>query len=167
MRAVANLFGFIVILMLVVLLAMRLVNWINFSMDCTQYLKRAADANTVELAKENLGVAVKYLEGRHLTEGTVSIFLYQPQNDIGFWYSNLRASQEELAKVNANTSQLERSNILMKLRETLTDQSQDGIRITCPKGISIYPYNRWYFYLLVFAGVCCLPFWVFVACRFC
>lgn len=41
-----------------------------------------------------------------------------------------------------NATQLERSNLLMKLRETLLDQGENGkIVVTFPEGISIYPNN--------------------------
>ena len=63
---------------------------ISFDMKCTQYLKRAGDANTVELASLNLETAKSYLEIRNLTNGIVSIFLRQPENDIEFWYSKCR-----------------------------------------------------------------------------
>ena len=66
------------------------VKGIVFDMNCTQYLKRAADANTVELAKDELEMAISYAEEEDLTEGIVSIFLHQPQNDIGFWYNNMK-----------------------------------------------------------------------------
>jgi len=150
--------GFGSLIIVIVLLISRIYNGVNFSMECTQYLKRAADANTVELAKNNLNRAVNYLEYCHLTNGVVSIFLKQPENDIGFWYSNLRASQDELNKVTTNTSQLEKANILMKLRETLTDNTKNGTAITCPQGISIYPRNKWYFYVLVIFGIYSIAF---------
>ena len=40
----------------------RIVNHIQFDRNIGGYLKRAADANTVELAEKNLSVAVEYLE---------------------------------------------------------------------------------------------------------
>lgn len=122
---------------------------IGFSMGCNQYLKRAADANTVELAKQNLEKSIRYLDAHDLTNGIVSIFLHQPQNDIGFWYSNLTSSMEELSKVNDKATQLEKSNILMKLRETLTDNGENGLSVTCPDGISVYPYNALFFWLTI------------------
>ncbi|MFA5107750.1 MAG: hypothetical protein WC497_05515 [Patescibacteria group bacterium] len=124
----------------------RIERGVNFSMNCSQYLKRAADANTIELAQANLKTAIEYAEHESLTNGVVSIFLHQPSNDIGFWYSNLIASQKELGQVTANTTQLEKSNLLMKLRETLTDNSKEGTTITRPKGISIYPANSLFFW---------------------
>jgi len=120
---------------------------ISFDMKCTQYLKRAGDANTVELASLNLETAKSYLEIRNLTNGIVSIFLRQPENDIEFWYSNISACQNELVNVSPDATQLERSNLLMKLRETLIDSGERGDVITCPEGISVYPYNALLFLL--------------------
>lgn len=124
----------------------RIVNAIQFSINCEQYLKRASDANTVENASMNLSKAIKYLEAHDLTNGIVSIFLHQPSNDIGYWYSNLKSALNELNSVKPEASQLEKTNILMKLRETLIDEGK-GIVVTTPEGISIYPHN-------------CVMFWI-------
>lgn len=141
------------IVSLVVLLLLRLCCGIGFNIRCSQYLERASNANTVDFAKQNLATAMRCLEKEDLTNGVVSIFLHQPSNDIGYWYSNLRASMDELSKVKEDTSQLEKSNILMKLRETLTDATKEGTMVVCPSGISIYPYNALYFWLFMFSFV--------------
>jgi len=134
---------------IVALSAVRIAWDISFSLDCNQYLKRASDANTVELAKSNISQAIRYLEKHDLTNGVVSIFFRQPGNDIGFWYVNLKSSLEELNKVNEQTTQLERTNLLMKLRETLLDQGKEGESVTCPEGISVYPHNKAFFWLFM------------------
>ena len=138
----------------------------GFSMGCEQYLKRAADANTVTLAAENLTVALTYIEKNELTNGVVSIFLNQPENDLGYWYKNLKSSLTELEKVEEGTSQLERSNLLMKLRETLTDVEGGeggGTCVTAPNGISIYPQNVSYFWLYLMLSLLC-PTSIIVCC---
>lgn len=124
----------------------RTIKAISFDNNCGQYLKRAADANSIEMAKEELGIAISYAERNNLTEGTVSIFLHQPKNDIGYWYRNMKAAYEELEDVPEDTSRMEKTNILMKLRETLTDEGENGVEVTIPKGISIYPSNVAYFW---------------------
>ena len=108
----------------------RIVKAVQFNMNCTQYIKRAADANTVELAKEELAKAISYAERNNLTEGVVSIFLQQPKNDIGYWYKNLT--------------------------ESLTDEKQSGVYVTMPYGISIYPENVFYFWWGLLSSICCL-----------
>ena len=115
---------------------------IQLDQDCTGHLKRAADANTIEIAKQEIDVAVNYLEANELTTGYTSIFYRTPDEDIEFWYNNLKAAQLELATVSDSATQLERSNILIKLRETLIDHTgKSGDKITCPDGLSRYPNN--------------------------
>ena len=65
------------------------------------------------------------------------------------------ASLEELRMVPEGATQLEKSNILMKLRETLIDQGQI-VHVTVPRGISVFPHNTAYFLWALgslFAGV--------------
>lgn len=134
---------------------------INFSRNCEGYLKRAGDANTVALAEDQLTIALEYIEKRELTSGNSSLLWQVPRNDLGFWYQNLNSSLEELRGVPAEATQLERSNVLMKLRETLLDDTSSGLVVTHPRNISIYPNVRvfWTILLLcVVAGVVAL-FW--------
>lgn len=84
----------------------RIVKAVQFNMNCTQYIKRAADANTVELAKEELAKAISYAERNNLTEGVVSIFLQQPKNDIGYWYKNLTDAYNELENLSEDATSL-------------------------------------------------------------
>lgn len=149
MKSIGALLMTVAVLVLVGLGITRIVAGYCFKMDCNQYLKRAADANTVELAAANLDKAVQFLEKKDLTNGVVGIFLSQPQNDIGFWYANLKGSQAELAKVTDKTTQMERSNLLMKLRETLLDNGKEGTEVTCPSGISIHPHNALMFWVVI------------------
>lgn len=138
----------------------RIAKSISFDKNCTQYLKRAADANSVEMAKEELGKAISYAESQQLTEGIVSIFLHQPKNDIGYWYSNMVTAYEELENLPENSTPLEKTNVLMKLRETLTDNNSDGTTVTVPNGISIYPNNVGYFWWCIITSITCLLFWI-------
>ena len=136
----------------------RIISYINFDRNCEGYLKRAADSNTIDLAANNLKIALKYMEDNNLTSGFTSIFYRTPDEDIGFWYNNVKASFQELNNVSPESTQLERSNILMKLRETLLDQGQ-STSVTAPNGISIYPTNTVFFLwgllsLFVFCGIC-------------
>ena len=121
----------------------RVYNGITFDIDCTDRLKRAADANTIELAKMELQHVVQSLERRGLTTGYTSVLYQTPSEDIGFWYTNLKASLGVLESVRPDAPLLERSNLLIKLRETLLDEGQEA-KVTEPRGISIYPHNVLY-----------------------
>lgn len=137
----------------------RIVNAVSFDVNCTSYIKRAADANTVEMAKEELSKAIKYAEDNDLTDGIVSIFLKDPQNDIGFWYENMKASHAELESLPEDSTALEKTNVLMKLRESMTDNEENGIDVTVPNGISIYPHNVIYFWWGTLSGILTCFFW--------
>lgn len=116
---------------------------IEFDQNCTGYLNQAADANTVELAIDRLAIALEYIEDKGWTHGYTSILWRTEDENIGFWYSNLKASYQELLDARG-ASQLEQTNVLMKLRETLTENSDDGIVITYPSGLWKYPNNAMY-----------------------
>ncbi len=116
---------------------------IEFNQNCTGFLEQAADANTVELALDRLDKALSYAERKGWTEGYTSILWKTEDENIGFWYSNLKASQQELTEA-LGSSQLEQTNVLMKLRETLTEPTDSGVAITCPSGLWKYPNNALY-----------------------
>ena len=136
---------FSVLLGIVLLLiwgGVRVVSYIQFDRNCEGYLKRAADANNITLARGELAKALKYMESHELTNGYTSILYTTPDEDVEFWYINIKSAYEQLLKLDPEAvSDLEESNILMKLRETLCDNGKDGSSITVPSGISIYPYN--------------------------
>src|SRR3989338_6873630 len=129
----------------------RVVQDILFDRNVEGRLKRAADANTIELAEKELATAISYLEQTEMTSGYTSIFWRTPDEDIGFWYQNLKASLDELHKVSKEATQLEKSNILIKLRETLVDHGQ-SLKVTVPQGASIFPSNMGYLWWSI-AGI--------------
>lgn len=123
-----------------VLPCVTVVKSIQFKQRCSGYLKQAADAGTVELAMERLGKAITYLDDHNITEGYTSILWKTEDENVGFWYQNLKACYSELEDA-AGASQLEKTNVLMKVRESLTDEGEDGTKLTLPDGISRYPHN--------------------------
>lgn len=131
---------------------------IVFDKYCGGHLKRAADATNFELAGAELQKALAYADQERLTVGYTSILYQTPDEDVGFWYNNLRAALAEVQNIRVITP-LERSNLLMKLRETLVDQTEYGVEVTCPDGISVYPNNTVFalFLLLFSLGTC--VFW--------
>jgi hypothetical protein len=122
---------------------------------------RAAAANTIEIAQEELATGIAYIEAHGMTSGYTSIFYETPDENVGFYYKNLIASQAELRSLSSSTSTLEKSNALLKLRETLLQE--DG-RLDEPSGISLFPNNALYalwgwlsFIFLVAAVAVCIP----------
>jgi hypothetical protein len=108
---------------------------ITFSANCKDYLKLAADANSIELAEKHLASAISYLEKEGLTTGHTKIIHYYPSNDIGLWYENLKSAQTQLRDIQSREyTELEESNMLMKLRETILDSDNS---VTHPIGISM------------------------------
>lgn len=139
----------------------RIIKDIHFEQDCSGYLKRAADANTVELAEKNLKIAVEYLERNAMTSGYTSLIYRTPDEDLGFWYQNLNSSLEELRAVKPEATQLERTNVLMKLRETLLDNGKEGTKTTYPSGIGIFPSNTAYALWGCISSIIAAMFWLF------
>lgn len=120
---------------------------INMNADCISYFEMAADANSVELAEKHLSTGIKYLEENDLTEGNTKIFVYKPTSDFGLWYENLKSAQSQLQELNAKEelTELEESNALMKLRETLLNSEGS---VTHPSMISFYPNHVGWFWAL-------------------
>ena len=117
------------------------VNSIQFTQQCGGYLKQTADANTAEIALERLNLALDYIESHGLTSGYTSILWRTEDENIEFWYRNLKACQSELEQC-MNGTQLEKSNVLMKVRESLTDDGgESGLVLTIPEGLARYPNN--------------------------
>lgn len=111
---------------------------VNMNANCISYFEMAADANSVELAEKHLSTGIEYLEKNDLTDGNTKVFVYKPTNDLGLWYENLKSAQAQLQEMNAKEelTELEESNALMKLRETLLNSEGS---VTHPFMISFYP----------------------------
>lgn len=96
-------------------------------------------------------MAVKYIEDHNLTDGYTSVMWRTEDENVGYWYTNIKACTHEL-KQGIDGSQLEKANLLMKVRETLTDNGEIGTVLTIPDGISVYPYNLLWGILLIIAS---------------
>ncbi len=114
---------------------------IDFKQNCSGRLERAANANTVELAVKELNTAIQYAEAKGYTTGYTSVIYRTPDEDVEYWYNNLCASRQELLNLPDSTSTLEKTNTLMKLRETLTDTGEHGSYVIYPDGLQFYPHN--------------------------
>ena len=120
---------------------MCIVKNIEFSQNCSGYLKQTADAITVESALERITMAIDYLDAHNLTSGYTSVIYKTEDDNIGFWYNNLRNCKSELEDA-LDGSQLEKTNTLMNVREALTDEGEKGTVFTIPDGIWKYPHNK-------------------------
>jgi len=125
---------------------------ITLKQNCTGYLQRAANASTVEIASIQLAEAIAYLEENNMTSGYTSVLWKTPDEDIGFWYNNIKEIQSELLKVDSSATSLEKTNLLMKLREALMDNGDEGDKLIVPAGLSRYPNNLLYGILRLLGG---------------
>jgi hypothetical protein len=133
---------------------------VEFNQNCKGYLKQAADANTIELAIDRLDKAIEYAESKNWTDGYTSILWKTEDDNIGFWYKNIKASREELEKA-LYASQMEQTNVLMKLRETLTESGEDGTYITYPCGLWKYPKNLEFALFSWFINLLLVGVWIY------
>ena len=134
---------------------------IQFDQQCGGYLKQAADANTVELALERITTALDYMEKHNLTHGYTSVLWKTEDENVEFWYRNVKACKEEL-EAGLEGTQLEKTNLLMKVRETLIDnKGEDGDQLTVPPGITRFPYNGlWAIFRILSCGLIIIGFCV-------
>lgn len=146
------------------IIGFRVLNTIKFRYNCTEYIERAADANTVESASKELGVAIKYLEENNITKGYTSVMFDSPKDDVGFWYNNLKSCEKDLIDISNDTTStmLEKSNVLLRLRETLLD----GKGVSVPQGVSRYPNNTIWGVLFVSSTLYCLGFFFFLYIKY-
>ncbi len=135
--------GYLLIIAAVTIFGFRVSKKIDFKQNVSGYLKRASNANTIDLAEQELSRSIKYLEDKNMTTGYTSVIYETPDEDVDFWFRNLKASQHELQSLTASSA-LEKTNVLMKLRETLQDT---------PKGISAFPDNRLWAILMLIAVI--------------
>lgn len=143
------LIGFMMIVVACILWAVPVVRSIQFDRACEGHLGLAAVASSVETAIKELDIAIAYLEEERLTKGYTSIFYNTPDEDIGFFYENLKAARHELATLPETATQLEKTNTLMKLRETLTSGGEHGEVLNIPTGLSRHPYNGMFLFQIL------------------
>ena len=154
---------FISFIFAIVIFAYLIVAGISFDINCGDYLTRAADANTVELAVQELETALNYIEANNLTDGYTSVIYKSPDEDLGFWYTNIKSAYEELKSIPDNATMMEKSNALMKLRETLLDNGEKGEHLTIPPGIAVYPNNALVMRLTFLATIAIIYTFTFVS----
>lgn len=154
MKALCIIFAIIIGIVGVVPWINGIVKTTQFDAVCGDYLRLAADANSIDVAEKHLSKGIDYIEKNGLTSGYTKIFRYYPKNDIGLWYENLKTAQAQLGEMQSRTyTDLEESNMLMKLRETLLDSNG---ALTCPFGISFGDNFALHFWLMSLLWLPCL-----------
>lgn len=138
MKAFLCVLCIICIIVPIIVYGVAIVKTMQMDANCISYFEMAADANSVEIAEKHLTSGIKYLEEHNLTQGNTKILIYKPTYDLGLWYENLKSAQSQLQELNAKEglTELEASNALMKLRETLLNSEGS---VTHPDMISFYP----------------------------
>lgn len=144
-----KLLGYLLIVGAVVIFGFRISKAIDYKQNVSGYLTRAANANTIELAEQELTKSINYLEANKMMTGYTSVFYETPDEDVDFWYKNLKAAQHELQTLNSSSA-LEKTNVLLKLRETIMSSSGKS-SVTAPKGISAFPNNTMWAVLMLAA----------------
>lgn len=145
MKVLSVILWIMCVLMIATVIVPPVVRQIDRRVTCTGYLDRAANANTAKLACEQLDRAIVEIEHRGWTNGSTRVFFNYPQCDLGYWYQNLVAARAELRALPEMVSALEQSNLLMKLRETLTEQGEHGSKLIVPPMLNFYPSQMFWF----------------------
>ena len=162
MKKILTILCIICILTPIIVYGVAIIKTVRMNVNCINYFEMAADANSVEIAEKHLTAGINYLETNNITQGSTGIIFHKPTNNIDFWYENLKSAQEQLIEMNQkdNLTDLEESNALMKLRETLLDS--DGC-VTHPSMISFVPGHTSWFWWMIFMWllwVLAIPFGV-------
>lgn len=148
---------FFTVILTLLFVAIQAFTYVNFNRYCVNYLERAANAGTIDNAVQNMDKAIEYLKKEHKTEGYTSILYRTPNEDIGYWYKNLCDTTASLKSLSSESTELERSNSLMKLREVVSDKGE----IVCPPGLSLFPNNK----PIAYFGFFLLACWAYVAAK--
>ena len=136
----------------------------QFNKNCEEWLKLAADANNIPIAKARLDKAISYLEKENITQGYTSLWFQTPDTSITEWYTNLKATQRNLENFKLDVTESDINNTLMKLRETLLDRGDHGDRVTLPPFIQYAPHNLLLFIVsIVFCLMLLIIFIIFLS----
>lgn len=129
---------------------------INFDEEVGGYLDNYVEAGNTQTAIENLDMAIKALEEKGMTEGQISIFWKNPNNNVGIWYQNLLKSKKALEE-SLEEGKRDQAIVLEKQRNGLKG-SESNSSVRTPEGISIYPLNKVYFCWCVLSIIAFLAF---------
>lgn len=111
----------------------------HFDRDIGSHLKKAADSPTVGEAANQMDAALSAIEEQDLTGGNSAFIFKTEETSVETWYRQLKQVQTDLHDLPDDASPLERSNVLIKVRETILDSGSDGDYLTLPPYITVYP----------------------------
>lgn len=116
---------------------------IELQQDIVSPLKKASDAPTLQSANELLKKAVGNIEKKGLDEGNSYLLYADDNSSLDLWYGQLKLAQIETDKLlsDSSLSRVDMSNHLIKLRETIVDDTNNGTKVTKPPYLQLYPYN--------------------------
>lgn len=136
----------------------------QFKIGCGDWLKLAADAADIRQANHFLEEGIRYIEKKNLTTGSSAYFIHTPSADVGLWYQRLKKRKEVIEEVierdaKGESTPLEISNTLIKLRELLLDIEEDETKVTLPTKIWLFPYQLTFLFSYMISGIGSLIFW--------
>ena len=153
--------GFIAFVSFLVFLAWagaRIYAGIQFDQHIENYISQAASSPSPQIAEQKLGVAIAEIDREGLTSCNTGILFTYPTNDLGFWYGRLVDSRALLRRLPPGDSELEVSNTMMRVHESLVSDGKNGQSIVVPEGISIYPHNVLFLWWGLLSGLTCCVF---------
>ena len=137
-------------------LAARGVSAIAFDLGCENHIHLAKGSADFDVAAKEIGIATSYMEENNLTEGTVSIFFKDPRNNLSFFYNNLKEIQRQYLSFPKESTEIERNRFVERIQSSLSI-------VSSPRGISIYPHNKLYFWWGTISGVGAFIFTLWLA----
>ena len=119
---------------------------IDLEQRVTGHLELAASANQPGLAVAELRAAVTGMNADIAAcdephRCYTSVLWKTPAEDVGFWKANIIATIADLEALPPDADHLVVSNVLLKVRDTLTEQGNGGTRLVGPTGLCKYPHN--------------------------
>jgi len=116
---------------------------------CLQHLRLAANASTVDMAESQLRTAISWLERHKGKTGSTALIYRTPDTDYGYWLANLKASADELRQLGPDSTQTDRTNTLLKLRETIMDNDASGSYVAVPENLATFPCTGSYLCIMI------------------
>lgn len=133
---------------------LRITAGIQYNQTIGSEIYSATTAATPQEAESHLANAINMAKDRGYTHGNTGILFTYSDNDVGIWYNRLVSSDVVLKSLIENSkSELEVSNTMMRVHESLTAVGKEGSEARSPDGISVFPNNVAYAWLCLLSIV--------------